>query len=178
MLKQIRRKPHPFVEAVAVDRAWKPDGGPSVEVVLVEPEIPQNTGTIIRLCAATSCPLHLVEPLGFSIDDRTVRRAGLDYRRYATVLVHGSYQELRHVHPDGRFWLTSKKAKRVYTQVEYQPGDFLVFGKESVGLPEAWIGADPERALVIPMFGPVRSLNLANAVSIVLYEALRQLRKF
>ena len=178
MLRQIRRRPHPFVEPVAVDDAWKPDGGPTVHVVLVEPEIPQNTGTIVRLCAATACPLHLVEPLGFAIDDRTLRRAGLDYWEYATVHVHPSYDAVRQANPNGRFWLTSKKAKRPYTQVRYELGDFLVFGKETTGLPESWIEAEPEQALMIPMFGPVRSLNLANAVSIVLYEALRQLRTF
>lgn len=178
MLRRIRRKPHPFVEAVAVDREWQPEAGPLVHVVLVEPEIPQNTGTIVRLCAATACPLHLIEPLGFSINDRTLKRAGLDYWDAAAVSVYRSYDEFRQVHSEGRFWFTSKKANRPYTQVEYRSGDFLIFGKETTGLPEAWIEADPQHALVIPMFGPVRSLNLANAVSIVVYEALRQVRRF
>lgn len=178
MLRQIRRRPHPFVETVSTDPQWKPDDGPSVQVVLVEPEIPQNTGTIVRLCAATACPLHLVGPLGFSVDDRALRRAGLDYWQYATIRVHQSYERLREEYPTGRFWLTSKKACRLYTQADYASGDFIVFGRETTGLPEAWLDADPEHALVIPMFGPVRSLNLANAVSVVVYEALRQLRKF
>lgn len=178
MLKQVRRRPHPFVEEVATDPNWQPDGGPAVNVVLVEPEIPQNTGTIVRLCAATACPLHLVEPLGFGIDDRALRRAGLDYWRFVTVSVHPSFDLLRGRHPAARFWLTSKKAQKPYTQAEFEPGDFVVFGKETTGLPEEWLAADPEHALLIPMFGPVRSLNLANAVSIVVYEALRQLRQF
>jgi len=163
---------------VSAERDWKPDGGPVVHVVLVEPEIPQNTGTIVRLCAATACPLHLVEPLGFSVDDRTLRRAGLDYWRYAEVTVHPSYGQLRESFSGARFWLTSKKAHVPYTGVAYRPGDFLVFGKETTGLPQEWLEAERERALLVPMFGPVRSLNLANAVSIVVYEALRQLRRF
>ena len=178
MIERSRRRPHRFVEAVDVDAGWTPDGGPSVHVVLVEPEIPQNTGTIVRLAAATACPLHLVEPLGFSIDDRTLRRAGLDYWRHASVRTWRSYSALRQAHPEGRFWLTSKKASRLYTEVGFLPGDFLVFGKETTGLPEEWLDSAPDRALCIPMFGPVRSLNLANAVSVVVYETLRQLRGF
>ena len=161
-----------------MDPGWASDGGPSVQVVLVEPEIPQNTGTIVRLAAATACPLHLVEPLGFDIDDRTVRRAGLDYWRHASVHTWPSYGALVHAHPDGRFWLTSKKASKLHTQARFRPGDFVVFGKETTGLPESWIKSAPDTTLRIPMFGPVRSLNLANAVSVVVYEALRQLRGF
>jgi len=178
MVEDVRRRPHRFVESVAVNAAWRSDGGPFVHVVLVEPEIPQNTGTIVRLCAATACPLHLVEPFGFSIDDRALRRAGLDYWEHAVVSTYRSWPDLRERHPDARFWLTSTRARRPYTQVAYRPGDFVVFGRETTGLPERWIEEDPEHAVVIPMFGPVRSLNLANAVSVVVYEALRQLRAF
>lgn len=178
MVENVRRRPHRFVEPVEVDNGWTGDLGPHVNVVLVEPEIPQNTGTIVRLCAATACPLHLVEPLGFSLDERAIRRAGLDYWEHASVTTYPSYESLRAAHPEARFWLTSKKARTAYTRVEYRPDDFVVFGRETTGLPEEWIERDPDRALQIPMFGPVRSLNLANAVSIVVYEALRQLRGF
>ncbi len=178
MIERSRRKPHRFVEDVDVDAAWEADGGPSVGIVLVEPEIPQNTGTIVRLAAATACPLHLVEPLGFSIDERSVRRAGLDYWRHASVSVHPSLDALQGSAPTGRFWLTSKRARMPYTEAGFEPGDYLVFGKETSGLPPEWIDENAERAIRIPMFGPVRSLNLANAVSIVVYEALRQLREF
>jgi tRNA (cytidine/uridine-2'-O-)-methyltransferase len=177
MDSRTRRRPHKFVEPVETDDAWTGDGGPNVNIVLVEPEIPQNTGTIVRLAAATACPLHLVEPLGFDIDERSIRRAGLDYWQHASVRTYRSLEELRS-EGEGRFWLTSKKATRCYTEVDYQPGDYLVFGRETAGLPEELIESEPERAITIPMFGPVRSLNLANAVSIVLYEALRQLRGF
>ena len=177
MDSRTRRRPHHFVEPVEVD-ASRDDGGPRVNIVLVEPEIPQNTGTIVRLAAATACPLHLVEPFGFELSERAIRRAGLDYWQHASVATYSSYQALRDAYPDARFWLTSKKATRLYTSVEYRPDDFLVFGRETTGLPEEMIAADPERCVGIPMFGPVRSLNLANAVSVVVYEALRQLRGF
>lgn len=177
MDSRTRRRPHRFMEPAEIDMSAG-DGGRRVHIVLVEPEIPQNTGTIVRLAAATACPLHLVEPLGFELTERAIRRAGLDYWQHASVTTYPSYQALRDAHPDGRFWLTSKKAERSYTSVAYQPDDFLVFGRETTGLPEEMIGADSEHCVGIPMFGPVRSLNLANAVSVVVYEALRQLRGF
>jgi tRNA (cytidine/uridine-2'-O-)-methyltransferase len=173
MDSRARRRPHPFVEPVEV-RPERADPGPVVHIVLVEPEIPQNTGTIVRLAAATGCPLHLVEPLGFTLDERSVKRAGLDYWQYASVSTYPSYAEL----PSGRRWLTTKKAERLYTQVEYRPDDYIVFGCETTGLPDELIEQYSESAVRIPMFGPVRSLNLANAVSIVVYEALRQIRGF
>jgi len=173
-----RRRPHPFVEPVDVDPGWRDDGGVRLNVVLVEPEIPQNTGTIARLCAATACVLHLVEPLGFDVSDRTLRRAGLDYWQHVTVFVHESFGALQDAYPGARFWYTSKKARVLYTRATFRPDDFIVFGKETTGLPPDLLDVNSERSLAIPMFGPVRSLNLANAVSIVLYEALRQLRGF
>ncbi len=173
-----RRRPHPFVEPVDVDPTWRDDGGVRLNVVLVEPEIPQNTGTIARLCAATACALHLVEPLGFDVSDRTLKRAGLDYWQHVTVSVHRSFGALQEAYPGARFWYTSKKAHVPYTQAKFHPDDFIVFGKETTGLPADLLDANSEWSLAIPMFGPVRSLNLANAVSIVLYEALRQLRGF
>jgi tRNA (cytidine/uridine-2'-O-)-methyltransferase len=149
-------------------------------VVLVEPEIPPNTGNIARLCAATCCPLHLVGRLGFRIDEHAVRRAGLDYWPLVEV----------HQHPDlgaaetfiaesqgensPRAWLYSGRSAQSYLEVRYEPGDLLVFGKESVGLPSALLETRAESVVAIPTLGPVRSLNLSNAVSIALYEALRQ----
>lgn len=176
--QSVRRRPHPFVEQVETDPAWQYDGGASFHIVLVEPEIPQNTGTVVRLCAATACPLHLVKPLGFDVDDRTLKRAGLDYWKHASVAIHESFGDFRLAHPGGRCWYTSKKATLLYTEVAFRPDDFLVFGKETTGLPEDMLSQSPETSIRIPMFGPVRSLNLANAVSIVLYEALRQVRGF
>lgn len=150
-------------------------------VVLVEPEIPPNTGNIARLCAATSCPLHLVEPLGFSIDAHAVRRAGLDYWSLVEVRTHASFTAAEAAiradttPAEPRFWLLSGKAERSYLDVEFAEHDVLVFGKESVGLPEALLRQRPEQVIGIPTIGAVRSLNLANSVAIVLYEALRRL---
>jgi len=146
-------------------------------VVLVEPEIPPNTGNIARLCAATRSRLHLVEPLGFRIDEHAVRRAGLDYWPLVDLSTHASYtasrQRVREQDPEARFWLFTGKASRSYLDVGFRPGDALVFGKESRGLPDSLLDADPESWVGIPTLGPVRSLNLANAVAIALYEALR-----
>ncbi|PLX85270.1 MAG: tRNA (uridine(34)/cytosine(34)/5-carboxymethylaminomethyluridine(34)-2'-O)-methyltransferase TrmL [Desulfuromonas sp.] len=144
-------------------------------IVLIEPEIPPNTGNIGRLCAATGSHLHLVGKLGFSIDDKQVRRAGLDY--WPEVKLHrwDSLTELQSAHPLGRFWYMSKKAKKTYTDVQFDAGDFLVFGKETLGLPEDLLQQQEDYALRIPIFSPaVRSLNLANSAAILLYEALRQ----
>ena len=146
--------------------------------MLVEPEIPPNTGNIARLCAATRSPLHLVEPLGFSIDAHAVRRAGLDYWHLVEVTTHSTYAAARHAIDErgeaARHWLFTGKAQRSYLDVEFRPGDALVFGKESVGLPAALLDAHATELVGIPTLGAVRSLNLANAVAIALYEALRQ----
>jgi tRNA (cytidine/uridine-2'-O-)-methyltransferase len=148
-------------------------------VLLVEPEIPPNTGNVARLCAATQSRLHLIEPLGFRIDEHSVRRAGLDYWPLVDLHTHPSYEaataSIRAVDTQTRFWLFTGKAPRSYLDVEFRPGDALVFGRESVGLPEALLAAQPEALVGIPTLGAVRSLNLANAVSIALYEALRQI---
>lgn len=147
-----------------------------LHIVLVEPEIPPNTGNIARLCAATGTPLHLVGPLGFSLDDKHLKRAGLDY--WDAVDLH-HWEDLAHMQdafPNGRFWYTSKKATRSYARVSYRSGDFLVFGKESLGLPESLLEKYSAQTIRIPLFSPrVRSLNLSTATGIVLYEALRQL---
>lgn len=148
---------------------------PFFQIVLVEPEIPPNTGNIARLCAATGTFLHLVEPLGFSLDDKHLRRAGLDYWPAVKLRCWKSFGELKKNHPEGRFWLSSKKAAKVYVEARFQPGDFLVFGKETQGLPAELIEENPEFSIRIPIFIPaVRSLNLSSAAAVVLYEALRQ----
>lgn len=146
-----------------------------LRIVLVEPEIPQNTGNIGRLSAATQSPLHLVGPLGFRIDEHAVRRAGLDYWPLVTLAQHPDLSAFQAAHPDARLCLFSAVATRSYLDAAFRPGDALVFGRESVGLPDALLEAHPDRVFGIPTLGPVRSLNLSNAVSIVLYEALRQL---
>lgn len=144
-------------------------------IVLIEPEIPPNTGNIARLCGATSTVLHLVGKLGFSLDDRYLRRAGLDYWPTVDIRRWDRLDDLERTFPDARFWYTSKKATRSYVQAAFAPGDFLVFGKESAGLPEELLCAHPERTIRIPIFTQsVRSLNLSTAAGIVLYEALRQ----
>ncbi len=145
-------------------------------VVLVEPEIPPNTGNIGRLCLATGSTLHLVKPLGFAIDDRTLKRAGLDYWKEVDVRLWNSFGELqREVGAQGRFFFLTTKTSRVYYDIAFRAGDFLVFGRETKGLPESLLAAHPEELLTIPMRG-TRSLNLATAVGIVLFEAMRQQR--
>ncbi len=144
-------------------------------IVLIEPEIPPNTGNIARLCGATGTILHLVGKLGFSIDDRQLKRAGLDYWKAIDVRRWDSLEQLQQAFPDGRWWYTSKKAACSHVEADFQPGDFLVFGKETKGLPEELLAANAERTIRIPIFSPiVRSLNLSTAAGIVLYEALRQ----
>lgn len=144
-------------------------------IVLIEPEIPPNTGNVARLCGATGSVLHLVGKLGFSLDDRHLRRAGLDYWPVIDLHRWESLAELQQAFPAGRFWYTSKKAERSYTEAVFRPGDLLVFGKETAGLPEELLAAHPEQTIRIPIFSAaVRSLNLSTATGIVLYEALRQ----
>ena len=142
-------------------------------VVLVEPEIPPNTGNIGRLCLATGSTLHLVKPLGFSIDDRELKRAGLDYWKEVDVKLWDSFEQLRNKNANARFFLLTTKSDRPYYDVKFQPGDFLVFGRETKGLPEGLLAAHRDELLTIPMQG-TRSLNLATAVGIVLFEAVRQ----
>jgi tRNA (cytidine/uridine-2'-O-)-methyltransferase len=146
-----------------------------MEVVLVHPEIPQNTGSIGRLCLATATRLHLIEPLGFVIDDRHLRRAGLDYWRHLEVVRHAGWEAFLASRPAGRLLCFSARAARSYTTARYRADDLLVFGGESRGLPPAIRAAHADATFRIPVAGEhVRSLNLATAVAIVLYEALRQ----
>ena len=144
------------------------------QICLVEPEIPPNTGSIARTCAATQSILHLIEPLGFSLDERAVRRAGLDYWHLVDVRVHPSFGAFEAARPPGSLHFFSAGATQSYLDAPLVPGDCLVFGKESVGLPAELLDAHRERVWGIPTLGAVRSLNLSNAVSIVLYEALRR----
>lgn len=144
-------------------------------IVLIEPEIPPNTGSIARLCGATGTVLHLVGKLGFSLDDKHLKRAGLDYWDAVDIRRWADLAGLQATFPAGRFWYTSKKAGKSHVQADFQRGDFLVFGKESLGLPEELLQQNAEHAIRIPIFSPiVRSLNLANAAAIIVYEALRQ----
>jgi tRNA (cytidine/uridine-2'-O-)-methyltransferase len=146
-------------------------------VVLVEPEIPPNTGNVGRLCLATGSTLHLVKPLGFSTDDRELKRAGLDYWKEVDLRLWDSFESLEEAHgPGTRLFFLTTKSDCAYYDVCFQPGDFLVFGRETRGLPEGLLAAHPKRLLTIPMEG-TRSLNLATAVAIVLFEAMRQLRQ-
>ena len=145
-------------------------------VVLVEPEIPPNTGNIGRLCLATGAHLHLVQPLGFSIDDRTLKRAGLDYWAAVQVTIWESFAALQSAQPnDARYFFLTTKTPRVYWDARFRDGDFLVFGRETKGLPESLLAANANTLLTIPMNTATRSLNLATSVGIVLYEATRQL---
>lgn len=143
-------------------------------IVLVEPEIPQNAGNIARTCAATGCVLHLVKPLGFEVTDRYLKRAGLDYWHLVQVVYHENVQELFDAFPDARFRFFTTKARSRYTDVNYREGDFLVFGKETKGLPEELLIKHPKECARIPMIEESRSLNLSNAVAVAVYEGLRQ----
>jgi len=145
-----------------------------MHIVLVEPEIPANTGNIARTCAATGAVLHLVRPLGFSTADKYLKRAGLDYWHLVEIRYHDSFSELKRKYSGGNFCFVTTKGGNWYTEVEYPSGSFLVFGKETQGLPVGLLEANLDRCVRIPMVGPARSLNLANSVAVVLYEALRQ----
>ncbi|MBP2649724.1 MAG: tRNA ((34)/cytosine(34)/5-carboxymethylaminomethyluridine(34)-2-O)-methyltransferase TrmL [Firmicutes bacterium] len=145
-----------------------------MHIVLVEPEIPGNTGNISRLCAATKCDLHLVRPLGFSTDDRYLKRAGLDYWHLVKVHYHDSFAEVEQALVGHNFYFNTTKAAKFYNEVSYDPEAVLVFGKETAGLPESLLAKNRERCVRIPMQSEARSLNLSNAVAIVAYEALRQ----
>lgn len=144
-----------------------------MNVVLFQPEIPQNTGNIVRLCAATGCRLHLIEPFGFIWNDRHLRRAGLDYWSMVEVRRYLDFEAFVQANPGNHFYLTTK-AQRSYDEISFQPNDYLIFGPETRGLPPEILALNPQNNLRIPMRAEARSLNLANSVAIVLYEALRQ----
>lgn len=145
-----------------------------MNIVLVEPEIPQNTGNIARTCAATGSHLHLIQPLGFSLSDRYLKRAGLDYWNLMTYTLYDDYDDFLLKNSEANCYFASTKAAHNYCDVVYHPNDFLVFGRETKGLPEKLLKANYERCIRIPMRSEARSLNLSNSVAIVLYESLRQ----
>lgn len=146
----------------------------ALNIVLVEPEIPQNTGNIVRTCAATGAVLHLVGPLGFSIEDRYLKRAGLDYWNEATIKYYDGIEEFLKQHGSGRLYFSTTKAVHNYCDIEYEEDCFILFGKETAGLPEELLKENQDTCIRIPMNEGIRSLNLSNSVAIILYEALRQ----
>lgn len=146
-----------------------------MEIVLYEPRIPQNTGNIARLCAANHMRLHLVGPLGFSIDDKHVKRAGLDYWHLVDVKTYDNWDAFMELHGTRRMWMATTKAEKTYVDVSYEMGDLLVFGPEPTGLPESLLLEHRDTNIRIPMIEEARSLNLSNAVAVIAYEAMRQL---
>lgn len=145
-----------------------------MNIILHQPEIPGNTGNIGRTCVATGTPLHLIEPLGFRLDEKAIRRAGMDYWFQLDVHRYMNFDEFKERNPEARIWMATTKAKHVYTEVAYGPDDYIMFGKESAGIPEEILVEHEETCIRIPMLDAIRSLNLSNAVAVVLYEALRQ----
>ncbi|MCI8724824.1 MAG: tRNA (cytidine(34)-2'-O)-methyltransferase [Hungatella sp.] len=145
-----------------------------MNIVLLEPEMPANTGNIGRTCVATNTRLHLIEPLGFKLNEKMLLRAGLDYWDKLDVTVYSDYEDFTQRNPGARIYMATTKAQKVYTDIGYEPDCFLMFGKESAGIPEEILVKNQGRCVRIPMWGDIRSLNLSNSVSIVLYEALRQ----
>ena len=145
-----------------------------MNIVLLEPEMPANTGNIGRSCVATNSRLHLIEPLGFKLNEKMLKRAGLDYWDKLDVTVYSDYQDFLDKNPGAKIYMATTKAHKVYTEPEYEPDCYIMFGKESAGIPEEILLDNQENCVRIPMWGDIRSLNLSNSVSIVLYEALRQ----
>ena len=145
-----------------------------LNIVLYEPEIPANTGNIGRTCVATGTRLHLIEPLGFKLNEKALKRAGMDYWNDLDVTTYIDYQDFLEKNPGVKIYMATTKAHKVYTDVEYEPDCYIMFGKESAGIPESILQKYPETSIRIPMIGDTRSLNLSNSVAIVLYEALRQ----
>ena len=145
-----------------------------LNIVLYEPEIPANTGNIGRTCVATGTRLHLIEPLGFLLNEKAIKRAGMDYWKDLDVTTYLDYEDFLKKNPDAKIYYASTKAPQIYTDVEFEEDCYIMFGKESAGIPEEILVQHPERCIRIPMLGEIRSLNLSNSAAIVLYEALRQ----
>lgn len=145
-----------------------------LNIVLYQPEIPANTGNIGRTCVATNTRLHLIEPLGFRLSEKEIRRAGMDYWDYLDLHRYINFEEFQQKNPEAKIWMATTKAKSVYSEVQYGPNDYIMFGKESAGIPEEILIDYPKTCIRIPMMDTIRSLNLSNSVSIVLYEVLRQ----
>ena len=145
-----------------------------MNIILHQPEIPANTGNIGRTCVATGTSLHLIEPLGFRLDEKSIKRAGMDYWQHLDLKRYINFDDFKQQNPNAKIWMATTKAKHVYTDVEFCPDDFIMFGKESAGIPEEILVDYEDTCIRIPMLSEIRSLNLSNSVAIVLYEALRQ----
>ena len=145
-----------------------------MHIILHQPEIPANTGNIGRTCVATGTSLHLIEPLGFRLNEKEIKRAGMDYWQHLDVTRYMNFQEFREMHPGAKIWMATTKAHQTYTDVKFEPDDYIMFGKESAGIPEEILRDNQETCVRIPMLGETRSLNLSNSVAIILYEAFRQ----
>lgn len=145
-----------------------------LHIVLLEPEIPANTGNIGRTCVAAGARLHLIEPMGFQINEKQVKRAGLDYWDKLDYRIYDSYPDFMEKNPDAKIYMATTKARQIYSDVSYEDGCYIMFGKESAGIPEEILVENEENTVRIPMEGDIRSLNLGNSVAVVLYEALRQ----
>ena len=145
-----------------------------MNIILHEPEIPANTGNIGRTCVATGTSLHLIEPLGFRLDEKSVKRAGMDYWQHVDLHTYKNFEEFKEKNPNAKIWMATTKAKHVYSDVEFGSDDFIMFGKESAGIPEEILVDYEETCIRIPMLEQIRSLNLSNCAAIVLYESLRQ----
>ena len=145
-----------------------------LNIVLYEPEIPSNTGNIGRTCVATGTRLHLIEPLGFRLNEKAIKRAGMDYWSDLDVTTYVNYEEFLEKNPGAKIYMATTKSRQTYTEVSYEPDCYIMFGKESAGIPEEILVNHPDTCVRIPMIGETRSLNLSNSVAIVLYEAMRQ----
>lgn len=145
-----------------------------MHIILHQPEIPANTGNIGRTCVATGTSLHLIEPLGFRLTEKDLKRAGMDYWEHLDVNRYVNYEDFKQKHPNAKIWMATTKAHKLYTEAEFGPDDFIMFGKESAGIPEEILVENEETCIRIPMLDQIRSLNLSNSVAVVLYEALRQ----
>ena len=145
-----------------------------MHIILHQPEIPANTGNIGRTCVATGTDLHLIEPLGFRLTEKEIKRAGMDYWEHLNVTRYMNFEEFQSLHPGARIWMATTKARHVYSDVSFAPDDYIMFGKESAGIPEEILIHHKEDSIRISRVGDIRSLNLGNSVAIVLYEALRQ----
>ena len=146
----------------------------ALNIVLFEPEIPANTGNIGRTCVATGTRLHLIEPLGFHLNEKSIKRAGMDYWEHLDVTRYMNFEEFLEKNPGAKIYMATTKGQHVYSDVKYEPDCYIMFGKESAGIPEEILVKNPENCIRIPMLSEIRSLNLSNSVAVVLYEALRQ----
>ena len=146
----------------------------ALNIVLFEPEIPANTGNIGRTCVATGTRLHLIEPLGFRLNEKSIKRAGMDYWEHLDVTRYINFEDFLEKNPEAKIYMATTKGQHVYTEVNYEPDCYIMFGKESAGIPEEILVKNPENCIRIPMLSEIRSLNLSNSVAVVLYEALRQ----